>query len=161
MPLIVRHSLTYGLDIHNRRLTLDLFQLDQLAFASPGAGAFDFFPGLRAFQVRIPEGPGTTLLRTHGINRAAARPTVEKLAVSVVTLGQRRLLPFAPSKPQLHLGFRQSDVFRDLLNLFVGHPDDTWIARAAIAATRALKREPILVPHWFRHDLALCTIARL
>ena len=115
----------------------DLFQAEKSPLPCPGTGVTDFFPGGRAFKVRIPEWPSPTLDRPGFVDRAISGLRVKKRAVAVRELCQRNAPSDNSSVKQADFSDRLIEIFGDLQQFVVGHPDNSRRACTTVTALSA------------------------
>jgi hypothetical protein len=102
-------------------------------------------PLFRRGDIAIPERPGSTLGRPHGIDGTAFLSIV-KNAIAIASFAERSPpASFAAVQVAHHLQ-RLTEEPGNRCELLIGHPDKSGIARAALAATSALERQPISIP---------------
>src|SRR5262249_32891752 len=103
-------------------------------------------PGVRTFQIGIPERPGATLPRTNGVDRAPPRLGIEKGAVAVRELAKAHAFPDGSRVLEFDFAGRFVEEIGNLLNLVSVHPHVAFRAGTAIAALRAFEFQAVLVP---------------
>lgn len=121
-------------DIDDGSLCLDRLKLDQSPLPHARADCLRPFPGFGTLQIRIPEGPGSALWRADGIDRAAARLTIEKCAVAVGKVSQRHSATHEFRMSDARFPDRLTTILSDGNEFFLSDPDNSGGSRAAVTA---------------------------
>ena len=124
----------------------DLFQAEKCPLPCPGTGVTDFFPRGGAFQVRIPERPGSTLDRPSLVDGTISGLRVEKRAVPVGKLRQGNSPPHNSGVKQADFSDRLIEILGDLQQLVVGYPDNSRRTCTAVSALSACELQPVFEP---------------
>jgi len=118
---------------------------DQLPLAGAGTNFTRLFPRVWVFDIALPEGPGAALTRPNRINGASRLSIVED------TFTVRLFTESTATGPETRMD--RDELFErlptklsDRLDLTLAYPDKPRFTRAAVAATRTLKPQSILVP---------------
>ena len=135
----------------DRGLSLNFLEAEEIPLPCSRANLLGRLPRFGMLEIRIPEGPRSTLPRTDRVNRAAAGLGMEKCAIARGEFLEARSLAHRPGVLGLHFVYRFADEFCDLHDLFFIDPDVPLWPRAAVAALCALEPQSVLVPLFVAH----------
>jgi hypothetical protein len=134
-----------SLQANDLQTASDFLGTDQVAACRSRTFLAGLFPSFGGKDRAFPERPSPTLTRANRVDRATQLTIIEN-AITVGFFFQTPLVTARPSVSRFGLIGTFTAELRDGGNLFIIHPNKTRRAGAAIAASRALKTQTVLVP---------------
>lgn len=137
-------------DFDDLPLRFDFVNGVEFALATSGADDAGMGPSCRRFEIRVPEGPGTALSRSRGVDLAATGLVVKEDAITVAKLFQA--FPNTDSSDMVLLkllDIHLANFSGHRSDFFLIDPDVAWCSRAAVAALATCELESFEVPGRF------------